>query len=114
MCDCDGEPPEFYDANIVRARKPHRCCECLSEIEPGEHYEHVAGKWQGDFATFKTCIECIELREALKLECVVHCCLYEDAQQPYCADNAAAQRFLTRRYVNLEAAAARRATVKKQ
>jgi len=81
MCSCDGDPPEFYDVNIVKGRKPHQCCECLAVILPGEFQQVASGKWEGDFAVFRTCMKCVELRELLVargLECWAHGYLLED------------------------------------
>jgi hypothetical protein len=62
ICECDYERPEFYKATIRKARNAHRCSECGSHIKPGEQYESVAGKWEGEFSTFETCSLCLELR----------------------------------------------------
>lgn len=62
-CYCDGDPAEFYHAEMRKARKPHKCYECRCEIPVGETYEHVRGKWEGDVSTFKTCALCFELRQ---------------------------------------------------
>lgn len=58
MCDCDCEPPDFYEEVMFRARKQHKCCECRLPILPGEYYHYAAGKWDGDFMAFKTCLAC--------------------------------------------------------
>lgn len=34
-------------------------------IEPGESYELVTGKWEGEIATFHTCEPCTNLRDAI-------------------------------------------------
>lgn len=58
----DGDPAEFYNASVVkRCRKPHRCDECKRTIEPGESYERIVGKWEGDFETWIFCDECREI-----------------------------------------------------
>lgn len=62
ICGCDYEQPEFYRAVIRKARKARRCGECGSSIKPGEQYEAVAGKWEGEFSTFATCSSCLSLR----------------------------------------------------
>ena len=64
-CFCDYEAPEFYDRTERTARKRHRCCECGHDIQPGERYEHVSGKWDGQLNTFKTCEACVDLRDSL-------------------------------------------------
>lgn len=64
-CFCDYIPAEFIHSNERTARKTHKCCECGHQIQPGETYEHVWGKWEGVTSTFDTCEMCLELREAL-------------------------------------------------
>ena len=70
-CSCTIDPvdqeteQEFGCAKIVKARKPHCCCECLREIEPGETYEHYTGKWSGILGTYKTCPDCLSIREKM-------------------------------------------------
>lgn len=66
-CDvCIGhdndDPAEFCEVEIRKARKSHKCCECGREIEPGESYEHVRGKWYGEIDSFDTCLLCVEIR----------------------------------------------------
>ena len=78
MCECYDNVPDFYDASIVKARKPHRCCECLREIELGERYERASGKWDGDFETFATCGTCLDLIGTLGIKCRLHACLHEE------------------------------------
>ena len=58
FCDYDGPMPEFYRVDAQQAKKPHKCCECHQEIKPGEWYTTASGKWDGEFATFKTCGFC--------------------------------------------------------
>lgn len=61
--DIDGTC-EFYNEKVVIARKKHKCSECGAEIKPGDRYEYVFGKWEGDHFTVKTCIDCLSLRSA--------------------------------------------------
>lgn len=65
-CYCDYDPPEFYAAKIRLAKKQHKCGECAGYIKLGERYEHVVGKWDGYFDTFKTCERCIDLQTWVK------------------------------------------------
>lgn len=55
---------EFYDSAIVKARKPHKCDECRSDIPKGAEYLRECGKWDGEFSSFHTCLICAELRTA--------------------------------------------------
>ena len=59
----DCESPEFITVTTPTARKEHRCCECRGPIKPGEKYENAAGKWDGEFQTFKTCLTCETIRD---------------------------------------------------
>ena len=63
-CECEYDGPEFFSCRTVKARKSHRCCECGEMIEPGDEYEYVSGKWEGDFATYCTCERCADLRDS--------------------------------------------------
>lgn len=67
MCDCDYDPPDFFSIHIVTARKPCRCCECRITIQVGEKHERSAGKWNGRFDSFRTCLACVELRKKLNV-----------------------------------------------
>jgi hypothetical protein len=70
MCAIDDAGPwDFHDSQIFKAAKPHRCSECRRTIQPGEKYERVTGKIDGDFVTYKTCAHCIEARKWLEAEC---------------------------------------------
>lgn len=71
-CFCDYETPEFYRKSIHTARKQYQCYECYRAINPGEQYEVVAAKWDGDFNTCRTCSRCLALRDwvAAHVPCV--------------------------------------------
>jgi len=60
--DGDGLASEFCHLKIVRARKPHACTECGTEIAPGEEYERATGKWDGEVSRYRTCLVCVEIR----------------------------------------------------
>jgi len=66
-CACvyvgDYDGPEFVSEKIVKARKIHKCGECGREISPGEKYEKVVGKWEGDLSSHKTCVDCLSIRD---------------------------------------------------
>jgi len=55
---------DFYKAEVRKARKEHRCGECGTAIAPGDRYEAIRGKSEGDFWTGKVCLICKELRDA--------------------------------------------------
>jgi len=75
-CSCDYDPPTLYRADIVRARKRYKCCECDGVIEIGERYEYVFGLWEGYTSTHKTCERCRDLRTWVKNNvpclCIMH------------------------------------------
>jgi hypothetical protein len=60
--DIDNGPSAFSVQNR-KARKQHKCCECLRTIEKGEMYRYESGIWDGPMS-FKTCEDCLSLREA--------------------------------------------------
>lgn len=57
---------EFYNENHVKARKPHRCHICHTEIIPGQYYYRESGKYCGEFFDRCTCISCYMVREQLR------------------------------------------------
>lgn len=61
----EGEPAQCFTKSSPKARKSHRCCECRGWIEKDEVYERVTGVWDGSGYTFKTCRECVILRDRL-------------------------------------------------
>lgn len=52
----------FQDKNPV-ARKTHTCHECDRAILPGERYLIESGIWEGEHYTYKTCSDCLSIRE---------------------------------------------------
>jgi len=66
-CSCvyadDYDCPEFYHKDVRKARKEHVCEECRRKIMPGERYEHVRGKWDGRVDSYKTCADCLSIRD---------------------------------------------------
>ena len=49
---------DFYTDSKPVARKPHRCDECRTTINPGERYYRYRGKWDGEMQHGKTCLPC--------------------------------------------------------
>jgi predicted metal-dependent phosphoesterase TrpH len=62
MCG-DAEWPAVFEDRTIKARGTHSCCECGSEISPGEEYQRCKGLWDGEWSTFKTCSVCEEIRK---------------------------------------------------
>ena len=83
-CVCDWEPASAYCKTTVVARKRHACAECFGWIEPGDVYERVWGMWEGAPDTFKTCPDCVALREwtlaHVPCFCWQHGCMRDDAR----------------------------------
>lgn len=55
---------DFVDVieQVVRAaRKPHKCTECREPILPGQRYEYMFGKFDGDTVRLHTCELCVEI-----------------------------------------------------
>ena len=69
-CSCvyfytnDFEGPSCYAQTFRKARKTHRCYECHSEIRRGDRYEEVTGVWDGRPDRFRTCLDCVSVRDA--------------------------------------------------
>lgn len=51
---------EIYEESIHRARKPHKCCSCRREIEPGEQYLSVFSVYKGMADNRKVCNQCVQ------------------------------------------------------
>jgi hypothetical protein len=65
-CECyDAEPMECCNIVFRAARKPYTCTECERPILPGERYEQISGKLEGQWGTWRTCLGCQRLRDAM-------------------------------------------------
>ena len=79
----EGEFPELCGTLTVKARKPAKCCECGSVIQPGDVYEVTSGKWDGEWLSFKTCAPCAEIRQAFCCDGWVYGTLWQDAAEGF-------------------------------
>lgn len=61
-CACD-DPAEVFTERWRVARKAHKCCECLAEINPGERYQYCTMIYEGTASDHKTCASCAETRD---------------------------------------------------
>ena len=61
--DCDGGGPECGTIKDRKARKEHKCCECNRTILKGEVYRDESGIWEGKPDCFKTCKDCLSVRD---------------------------------------------------
>lgn len=91
-CSCvytgdDAENTEAYVSYTRKARKSHRCYECGRPIAKGERYEEVTGVWDGTPNRFRTCADCLSVRDALFCRSWCHGGVWEDlyAHIDYCA-----------------------------
>jgi hypothetical protein len=48
----------FYQMTEHTARKPHRCANCRQIINPGDRYCSERGRWDGEFWSWASHIEC--------------------------------------------------------
>jgi hypothetical protein len=77
-----GDPAELYSQAMVKARIPHRCCECGGQIEAGSRYERSRGRWEGKWFTYRTCLLCQEIRDVFTCgESYFHLGLWEDMRE---------------------------------
>ncbi len=63
MCD---NIATIENIKVVRGKRDYRCCECRDPIPKGTEHEAYGGLWDGIFETYRTCIACRDLREALR------------------------------------------------
>lgn len=67
-CSCifiaDYEKSEFHNSKIVKARKIHICIECGEKIINDIQYEYTVGLWNEKFYTYKTCLDCLSIRNS--------------------------------------------------
>jgi hypothetical protein len=57
--------PEFFAVKVVKGRKDHKCCECFAVLPKGADHECANGKWEDSVATYRTCLDCVALRDRI-------------------------------------------------
>lgn len=62
---CDG--PQAFNSVTRKARKHHKCCECREIINVGDQYQYSSGVWDGQGASFKQCLDCLQIMEGASL-----------------------------------------------
>ena len=72
---------EFHRARVVTARKAHLCVECETKILPGTKFELVNSKTEGKFWIAKTCLMCLEIREAFVCGSWIYGELYSNIEE---------------------------------
>lgn len=84
-CSCiyigNYDPPEFHRETYPTARKEHICTECSRAILLGEKYTNEKVKWEKEFNTFKTCIDCLSIRNTFFCDGWYYTMLYEYLQE---------------------------------
>lgn len=58
--------PKAYTSKTRLSRKPHTCCECGGRIFYKEKYDYFTAIWDDSWGTFKTCMDCVELRKCFE------------------------------------------------
>lgn len=62
----DWEQGSFQCVTNPKARKEHKCCECSRTIVKRQMYERYAGCWGGSMECYKTCMDCVNIRDGLR------------------------------------------------
>jgi hypothetical protein len=57
--------PSAFRSVVRKARKLHTCCECHEAINIGDHYQYSSGVWDGGPDSYKQCLGCGEIFEAV-------------------------------------------------
>jgi hypothetical protein len=62
----DGDMPDVFNNDRVKANKEHICFECKRPIIKGNYYWRAKGHWpDSGWQTFKVCEDCDEMRHEL-------------------------------------------------
>ncbi|NIO30184.1 MAG: hypothetical protein GTN75_00120 [Gemmatimonadetes bacterium] len=78
-----------------KARKRHKCCECVAPIEPGEWYQHAEGVYDdGRFWSVRTCEVCHRIRKSLVRGSFIYGELWNAIEEYYCKDREDAKTML--------------------
>jgi len=66
-CSCiyvdDNWGPSCFRKVDRKARKDHACTECGCVIRSGEKYRYESGIWDNIPASYKTCSDCLSIRD---------------------------------------------------
>jgi len=58
-CICDDNPCDFLMRADRTCRKVRKCSECYRQIDVGERYHAIAGRWRDSgFGSFAWCVHC--------------------------------------------------------
>lgn len=61
--DCYDAQPTSFESFSKMARKRYRCTECSRTIMAGESYRWERGQWEGKRTTYRTCSDCLSIRD---------------------------------------------------
>ncbi len=62
-CSMDDGIATILQDKIVTAAKEHCCCECRRTITMGEKYKTEVTLYDGRIVRYKTCLDCISIRD---------------------------------------------------
>lgn len=80
----DGDSATPYLEQWRTARKQNKCCECKRSILPGQRYQFVSGRWDGDWLSYRTCEDCYHIRMAFACDGTwVFETLWEDLRESF-------------------------------
>lgn len=69
----------------LKARKEYKCTECRHVIQLGDVYEEDATLFDGNFATYRTCLTCVRIRDTLFTVCGwYYGGMWEEIHEAYC------------------------------
>ncbi len=88
MTDCacvyvDYETCELIDGGMRKARKEHVCTECRRTIERGERYEYAFTSFDGGTDTYKTCVDCVSVRDSFFCNGWGYTMVWEDLEEHF-------------------------------
>lgn len=73
----DGAWGEELSRDIVVAEKEYTCCECRKKIDAAGRYELYSANYDDGISEFKTCVNCLSLRNAF-FDNWVFRCIWDD------------------------------------
>ncbi len=83
MCYVVDDIAKVWDITTPRARKSHWCHECYAEtILPGQQYERVGTLFDGHWRTYRLCLSCVSLRDAVEEHEIAEGCGRSEAIPP--------------------------------
>jgi hypothetical protein len=64
-CNTDGYSNDVETESYHKARKEHVCCACGETIRKGDRYRKTFVVFEGDVDTYKHCLRCATLMDAI-------------------------------------------------